>query len=230
MATRVFSKGGSVIHSAVGTMKEVVEDAVRKGVDLSRASLHNTDLRWANLEGAKLCGADLRGAYLNKANLKGVDLSPKSEERTDISGVDFRSAKVTKANLRGVFGRDTDFGYADLSGSDLTLATFHDAEFRDALLHRVVLSGAMLAGCDLIPVGQRSDGLNMHLQSNGRTYRILLGGCYLALGRLLSKFFDADKLEGINKETLEMVAYAEKMAEIRGLFKRGKKGYYHGDD
>ena len=81
------------------TIKDTVEEAVRRGADLSGADLSGADLRDANLRGAYLSGADLRDAYLYGANLSGAYLR----------GADLRGADLRDAYLRG----------ADLSGADL---------------------------------------------------------------------------------------------------------------
>ena len=49
------------------TIKDTVEEAVRRGADLSGADLSGADLRDANLRGAYLRGADLRDADLRDA-------------------------------------------------------------------------------------------------------------------------------------------------------------------
>ena len=57
-----------VIHSGeFDSMKDLVEDAVRKGISLEWADLYG-----ANLYGVDLYGVDLRKADLYKANLEGV--------------------------------------------------------------------------------------------------------------------------------------------------------------
>ena len=54
------------------TIKDTVEEAVRRGADLSGADLSGADLRDANLRGAYLSGADLRDANLSGAYLRGA--------------------------------------------------------------------------------------------------------------------------------------------------------------
>ena len=75
------------------TIKDTVEEAVRRGAYLSGA-----DLRDANLRDADLRDADLRDAYLGGANLGGANLGG--------------------ANLGDAYLRDADLRDADLGGAD----------------------------------------------------------------------------------------------------------------
>ena len=63
---KIFDIKGTVIYENVNinSMKELVEEAVKKGVDLSGADFKGVDLSYADLRFAKLCGADLRFASL----------------------------------------------------------------------------------------------------------------------------------------------------------------------
>ena len=71
---------GKVLFSAGGeTLRDVVQQAVQGGADLSGANLGGAYLGGAylggaNLDGANLDGANLRGANLGGANLRGANL------------------------------------------------------------------------------------------------------------------------------------------------------------
>ena len=56
------------------TIKDTVEEAVRRKVSLNRANLNRASLDGANLDGASLYGANLYGASLYGANLYGASL------------------------------------------------------------------------------------------------------------------------------------------------------------
>ena len=83
---------GKVIYSGdFKSMKELVLDAINKGVDLRganlrHASLEGVDLRGANLRHASLEGADLRGANLGGADLGGADLGGANLEGAYLEG------------------------------------------------------------------------------------------------------------------------------------------------
>ena len=69
-----WDNGEVIFTSTKQTMKEVVEEAVSKGVGLVYANLHNANLSKANLTNANLHNADLSRANLHNANLYNADL------------------------------------------------------------------------------------------------------------------------------------------------------------
>ena len=80
------------------TLKEAVEEAVSRNVDLGDADLGDADLRDADLEGANLEGANLRGANLIGAYLRGADLEGADLRDADLEGVDFYHTKFYGRN------------------------------------------------------------------------------------------------------------------------------------
>ena len=75
------------------TIKDAVEQAVKKRADLRGANLEGANLRRAYLEGADLEGAYLRGAYLEGAYLEGADLRRADLRRADLEGANLEGAK-----------------------------------------------------------------------------------------------------------------------------------------
>jgi len=73
------------------TIKDTLEEAVRRGANLRGANLQEANLRGANLQEANLQEANLRGANLWGANLWGANLW----------GANLRGANLWEANLRG---------------------------------------------------------------------------------------------------------------------------------
>lgn len=86
--------------------------------------LVRTDLRYANLEYARLNGSQLRMAFLDGANLKD----------THLIGVD-----LTAASMRG----------ADLQRANLTGAKLHKVDLRGANLYRANLTRTQLVDCQI---------------------------------------------------------------------------------
>ncbi len=111
---------GEVIFEAeVGSMKELVVLAARKGISLAGADLEGAILTRAYLKGADLAGADLRGAdlagaYLAGAYLRGADLKGADLKGAYLTGAYLAGADLTRAYLRGA-----DLEGADLAGADL---------------------------------------------------------------------------------------------------------------
>ena len=73
------------------TIKDTIEEAIKRGADLGGADLRGADLRGAYLGGAYLRGAHLGGAYLGGAYLRGAYLG----------GADLRDAYLRGAHLGG---------------------------------------------------------------------------------------------------------------------------------
>lgn len=67
-------KGEFLFSCDSQTMRETVEEAVKKGADLRGADLSNTDLRGADLSNTDLRGANFRGADLSNTDLCNADL------------------------------------------------------------------------------------------------------------------------------------------------------------
>ncbi len=109
------------------TIRDALEEAVGRGVDLIGA-----DLRGANLRGAILDGAILDGASLVGASLGGADLVGASLVGAYLVGADLVGAYLDGANLRG----------AILDGANL----------RGASLDGANIVGASLRGADLSPI------------------------------------------------------------------------------
>jgi len=69
---RIYNREGDLLFKSEDTtMRETVEKALKKGIDLRRANLLGADLRRA-----KLLGADLEEANLRGANLPGFQIVP----------------------------------------------------------------------------------------------------------------------------------------------------------
>ena len=103
---------GEVIYTYEGenaTIKDAVEDAVKKGVNLTRANLEYANLRYANLYHANLEGANLYRASLIRANLEGAN----------IKDANFKGVNLYRANLYGVNLYGANFFNANLSQANL---------------------------------------------------------------------------------------------------------------
>ena len=132
------SRTGSVLYSSetAKTVRQIVEEAVKAGADLTGAYLAGAYLRGAVLTGAVLTGAVLRGAVLGGADLTHADLG----------GADLGGADLTDAVLRGAVLTGAVLTDADLTGADLRGAVLRDADLTHADLRGAVLRGAVLTG------------------------------------------------------------------------------------
>jgi uncharacterized protein YjbI with pentapeptide repeats len=85
---------GIVIYSSTKTnYKDVLEEAIENGANLSGANLRGADLRGVNLYGANLSEADLRGADLSEADLSEASLHEADLRRTNLRGAELQNAK-----------------------------------------------------------------------------------------------------------------------------------------
>lgn len=84
------------------------------GVDLTLADCEETNLEWADLEGAKLYDTVFDKAHLWKANLRGVILSTASFRETDLNCADLRDSETFDTDFRGAY-----LNGARLEGVDL---------------------------------------------------------------------------------------------------------------
>ena len=144
------------------TIKDTVEEAVRRGADLSGADLRDAYLRDAYLRGADLRDAYLSGAYLRGAYLSGADLSG-----ADLRDAYLRGANLRGADLRGADLRDANLRDAYLSGADLRGADLRDANLRDADLRG---AGKITSVDDILligPIGSRADYTHIYRTDKG---------------------------------------------------------------
>ena len=94
--------GETIVEDENLAIRELVESAVKDGVDLAYAYLRGADLRGAFLKGAYLRGAYLRGAYLEGAYLRGADLRGADLRFGYLKGADLRGADLRGADFEGV--------------------------------------------------------------------------------------------------------------------------------
>jgi hypothetical protein len=95
-----------------------------QGASLLNANLQETDLRWASLQGADLRIARLRGADLSWAKLKGADLSEGNLQEANLEGADLQGANLRGADLRRAW----------LAGANLRDGNLEDAKWGDYVL------------------------------------------------------------------------------------------------
>jgi uncharacterized protein YjbI with pentapeptide repeats len=86
---------GKVLYeSKHKTVRECIEEAVKKGIALRNADFRNTDLR-----GADFSSADFSGAYFRGANLERADISCADLRGADLRGAYFSGADFSGANI-----------------------------------------------------------------------------------------------------------------------------------
>ncbi|MFM7573042.1 MAG: pentapeptide repeat-containing protein [Snowella sp.] len=121
-------------------------------LNLEKADLSGTNLKFVNLERANLKSVNFQGANLQRANLERADLSGAKLERADLSGADLYGADLHHANLEraDLYGANllgADLFEAYLSGANLSSANLSNANFPG-----VNLSGANLSMAHLVTI------------------------------------------------------------------------------
>ena len=115
-----------------------------EGQDLDKAFLVRASLRESNSKFAKLRGANLWRADFAGSNLKGAVLESASLGVANLTGANaectnFRNAILERATFQGT----------DLKGADLREANLQEANLKNAKLSNADLSGANITGADL---------------------------------------------------------------------------------
>jgi uncharacterized protein YjbI with pentapeptide repeats len=106
----LYDNDGAVLYeSTFSNLKRTLEEAVAKKTDLQDLKLDpGTDLRDANLKGAKLRYLEAPNVYLEGADLRNASL-----KCADIQGANLRGA-----NLKGADLRNADVSRVDFTGSN----------------------------------------------------------------------------------------------------------------
>jgi uncharacterized protein YjbI with pentapeptide repeats len=103
-------------HSVV----QYAVDELRRRGHLEDGSLRWVYLRYVNLQGLDLSGANLQNTDLNMAKLQGVDLSGANLEETRLNKANLRCALLSEANLKGAFLNQANLqGILDLTEEQL---------------------------------------------------------------------------------------------------------------
>lgn len=148
-----------VFSAPAETVKDLVEQAAKQGVDLSEA-----ELTGANLSGLVAPGANFTEAMLYRANLNGADLSGALFPGAELSQAKLCRAVLIRANLSGANlseadATNADFHEACLMQTNLDNACLQDADLRDADLTESRLVGANVMGANL--QGAKMEGVMM---------------------------------------------------------------------
>src|SRR5271157_4052046 len=144
--------------------------------DLDSAKLSGANLFRAVLRRAKLGGADLREADLAEAKLVAADLSRADLSRALLTGANLHRAKLWDADLRGASLRAADLSGADLRRADLRGADFTRARAWGTIFADVDLSDAK--GLETVQhTGPSTIGIDTIYKSRGEIPEAFLRGC-----------------------------------------------------
>lgn len=121
---------GSILYKSDKiSFKAALEQAVKRGVDLSHGDFRGQKLYRAHLDGIIAPGACLWGSDCRGADMAGADLRD-----ADLRNINFKDACLAESNLEG----------ANLSGS-----FFNNTIFRGTNMGSIIFSCPSLFSCDL---------------------------------------------------------------------------------
>ena len=114
-------------------------------------NFRQANLRFANLQNARLWSVNMEGAALVQANLANAELVSANLERVNAREANLSGIQVMRANFRNAYLRQTDlrgadFRYASLVDVDLREANLAGADLRSATLDNVTWEGRDYAG------------------------------------------------------------------------------------
>jgi uncharacterized protein YjbI with pentapeptide repeats len=143
MTIQIKSRDGVILYtSKAKDLRAAVEEAVKDGVNLSKANLAEAVLRGVNLSKANLAEANLSLANLARANLSLANLAGANLARANLSLANLAGANLAAANLCRV----------DLAGVNLSKANLYGAILHEANLSLANLAEANLSRVDLFGV------------------------------------------------------------------------------
>lgn len=134
--SRITDQSGRIIYqtSTAMRLKDTVEEAVAKKVDLSNAMLLGADLSGADLSGAKMPNACLISTQLSRASFRNANLAGASFEGSRGEAIDFSQANLKRVNFYG---------------TKFSNCNFEEANLREASLNYAFIFKSNLKGCDL---------------------------------------------------------------------------------
>ena len=203
------SKKKLIYSSKHKTMKETLESAVKKGVDLSYAWLPYCHLEdGADLRNGKFSNANFRESSWTKVNLSGADLS-----HAFMCGVHLHQVNLSKTNLHYTYLSNSMMWNVNMTGAIMDVTILWGASMYRVNLCGVDLSNVPLFGIESlknvnlsgatitkgITLTEKECKLNMHgLMVNGLDNHIIILGDYAQIGRFVKSIDEWLKLKKFN--------------------------------
>lgn len=113
------TQGRLIFQGHHQTIKDCIQDAANKNINLSHGDFRHINLSNIALDGAELQHADFTGANLTGANLSEANLSHAIFDQADLYNTCFAASNLQNAN----------FLNANFGGADITKATIDGAHF-----------------------------------------------------------------------------------------------------
>lgn len=139
------------ISESAATIKEALEEAISRNVDLYEANLSDIDLAHIDLHNANLMYADFTYTNLYKANLENANLVGSSFFSANLYKANLYHANLCDTNLRDASLRKANLTYANLINADLRKTNLIDADLHEAYIHYANLFGTNLKNTKNVP-------------------------------------------------------------------------------
>ena len=123
---------------------------LKQGVEVWNRWVHEQGFYFTpELEGANLCGMDLRSVNLMSGRLHGANLAGVRLDRSDLSGAYFDNADLSGADISASRIYNAVFDFANLSGARLHVMEFVGTELDGAQFQNAIFGHTTFANCDL---------------------------------------------------------------------------------
>ncbi|MCA9803758.1 MAG: pentapeptide repeat-containing protein [Cyanobacteria bacterium HKST-UBA02] len=172
--SRIADQSGRVLYSTntAVSLKDTVEEAVAKNVDLSNAMLLGADLSGADLRNAKMKNACLISTQLSRTSFQNANLAGASFEGSRGEGIDFSKAKLQRVNFYGTKFSNCNFEEANLQEASLNYAFIFKSNLKGCDFQRANLNYANFSQSDLRDIDTRGEKTrNLGVDLNGADLR-----------------------------------------------------------
>jgi uncharacterized protein YjbI with pentapeptide repeats len=142
-------------------------------VNLSRRDFSGLDLRFVNLVGAQLTGADFSRTQLEGADFRLAEMPQVDLTEAEVTRAEFTEAVLSSATLTGIHGEEAhfekailvdasitrlqDLRFANFAGAELAQANLFDSRFFDASFDSADFTLASAVGSDFTVVQSMND-------------------------------------------------------------------------
>ena len=129
---------GEIIHRcAADTMRQAVEDALARSINLDGANLSGCNLTKVNMSGANLSGVDFNNGVLAFANLEKCVFS-----QTNMTNVDLNFARAKNIKMRSVNMERANLIGADFEEAVLIHVNLYNTQTKGTRLTKALIVGA----------------------------------------------------------------------------------------
>lgn len=189
------------ISSSPEFMPEDIDlrEANLNGAKLVGAELYAADLKQANLSGAKLFKANLRSANLYGANLVGADLDHAHLHEINLSGANLSGARLSNAILYGANLKEANLSEANLNKANFIRASLTKVNALKAKLNRSSFLAASLDHADLSDADLSETDLRSADLTGARLIRTNLAESNLLNAQVGNTFFGSLDLSNVKR-------------------------------